>query len=259
VSSASGGNGWVSANVAGGNGAFTDDPPSVSNKTLDSRSFISVAQTRLTFRHSVALETSYDGAVLEISLDGGPFVDIVSAGGRFVTGDYGPQPISTLYGSPIAGRRAWTGNSGGFQDVVVDLPPASIQVSTRLRWRVASDSSVAATGYSIDDVHIQGVAGCMDTNACNGRCGSIVNACGATVDCGGCASPQTCGGGGTPNLCGCTPTAHSCPDGQCAGSVPDGCGGFVACHADCSLNGLCPCRGGSCSSNFCNCSVGPCF
>ncbi len=261
VSTPPGGSGWVSASLdmGGQNAAFTNDPPSVSDKTLDSRAFTPAAQTRLTFRHSLALETGYDGAVLEISLNGAPFVDIVSAGGRFVTGDYNPQPISTWYGSPIAGRRAWTGNSGGFQNVMVDLPPASIQVSTRLRWRVASDSSVAVTGYYLDDVHILGVAGCLDANACNGRCGSIVNACGVTVDCGGCAWPQSCGGGGTPNACGCTPNSNPCPFTQCGGTASDGCGGQVACHADCSLNGLCSCRGGSCSLDFCNCSTGPCL
>ncbi len=61
--------------------------------------------------------------VLEISIAGSPFADIIAMGGNFVSGGYngviGPFP------SPIAGRQAWTGNSGGYIMTVVNFPPAA--------------------------------------------------------------------------------------------------------------------------------------
>jgi alpha-tubulin suppressor-like RCC1 family protein len=43
---------------------------------------------------------------------------------------------------------------------------------------------------------------CTPTGSCDGKCGSIFDGCGGTLDCGGCSAPATCGGGGIPNVCG---------------------------------------------------------
>ena len=43
---------------------------------------------RLTFRNSYNTEPGFDGAVLEISINGGAFADILAAGGSFVEGGY---------------------------------------------------------------------------------------------------------------------------------------------------------------------------
>ncbi|MGA9828234.1 MAG: hypothetical protein WBQ57_07840, partial [Rhodanobacteraceae bacterium] len=97
-----------------------------------------------------------DGAVLEISIDGGPFQDILAAGGSFESGGYNGT-ISTSFMSPIAGRMAWTGASGGFVSAVVDLPAAATGLSTVLRFRTADDSSVAPAapnGWWVDTIHL---------------------------------------------------------------------------------------------------------
>jgi hypothetical protein len=99
---------------------------------------------------------------------------------------------------------------------------------------------------------------CTDPASCTGKCGIVTNACGVQVDCGGCTAPQTCGGGGVANVCGCTRVPNPCKSNQCSGSFPDGCGGVYQCHADCSVNGLCPCRGGQCTAGFCACYKGTC-
>ena len=81
----------------------------------------------------------FDGGVLELSTDGGnTFQDILAAGGSFFIGGYN-RTISADRGSPIAGRRAWSGDSEGFITTVVDLP--AVQTVSRLRWRMASDTS----------------------------------------------------------------------------------------------------------------------
>jgi len=65
------------------------------------------------------------------------FQDILNVGGSFVMGGYN-RTIAIDRGSPIAGRQAWSGNSGGFITTVVNVP--EIQTSGRLRWRMASDN-----------------------------------------------------------------------------------------------------------------------
>jgi hypothetical protein len=143
------------------NAAFVDDPDVVSDKLLDSLSFsvFEALSPQLTFRHNFNLEASsedpnlgFDGGVLELSTDGGnTFQDILTAGGSFAVGGYN-RTISTDRGSPIAGLRAWSGNSEGFTTTTVNLPPLIIE--GRLRWRMASDTSGPSEGWRVDTVNI---------------------------------------------------------------------------------------------------------
>ena len=143
------------------NAAFIDDPAVVSDKRLDSFqfSFFESGPARLTFRQNFNLEASdtnpnfgYDGGVLELSTDGGAtFQDILLTGGSFFMGGYN-RTISQDRGSPIAGRRAWSGNSEGFITTVVNLP--AVQTVSKLRWRMASDTSGSNEGWRVDTVNI---------------------------------------------------------------------------------------------------------
>ncbi len=152
------------------NAAFHDDPPCVTNSTLDSpqilvpipRPNLPVGPIEMTFRHSFNVENGFDGAVLEIQigLAGGAFVDILQAGGSFVTGGYNAT-ISTAFQSPIAGRQAWTGNSSGYITTRVTLPPTVQGSAMKLRFRMASDCSVAGAGWTVDSITMSG--GCAGT------------------------------------------------------------------------------------------------
>ncbi len=101
------------------NCAFVDDPEFASDKSLDSRNLvISSGVADVSFRNSYNLETGYDGGVLEISspnINGGSFTDVTdpAVGGFFVSGGYN-STIASTSGSPIGGRQAWSGNSGGY-------------------------------------------------------------------------------------------------------------------------------------------------
>ena len=134
------------------NAAFVDDPNMISDKRLDSPDLHPFAgilgTTWLTFRHNFNLETGDDGGVLEISSNGGAFQDVIAAGGSFIAGGYNAT-ISTQFGSPIAGRPAWTGIIGGFITTTVNLPRSS---TIALRWRMGSDAGVAAQGWRVDNV-----------------------------------------------------------------------------------------------------------
>ena len=154
------------------NAAFVDDPGVVSDKWLDSLHFpVSGAGVQLLFEHNFNLEASdvdpnvgFDGGVLEMSFDGGnTFQDILAVGGSFSLGGYN-RTISTDRGSPIAGRQAWSGNSGGFICTIVNLP--FLPPGGRFRWRMASDNSGSSEGWRVDTVAITlcvPVGGCMPT------------------------------------------------------------------------------------------------
>jgi hypothetical protein len=141
------------------NAAFIDDPGVVSDKRLDSPGIIPgefELWKQLTFRHNYNLDADvdpavgFDGGVLEISFDGGnTFQDILAAGGTFVVGGYN-RTIASDRGSLIAGRQAWSGNSGGFVTTTVNLPQQLIPEI--LRWRMASDTSGSNEGWRVDNI-----------------------------------------------------------------------------------------------------------
>src|SRR5204863_1231811 len=87
------------------------------------------APTELSFQNSFDLEPGYpgtanDGGVLEIKIGSNPFMDIIAAGGTFVSGGY-IGVITNIWGNPLAGRQAWTGNSGGYITTRVNLPSSA--------------------------------------------------------------------------------------------------------------------------------------
>ncbi len=170
--------GWINTHTGGGsdwftvatgassfpNAAFTDDPPTVSDKSLTTPGFIVGANAQLRFRHKFDLDASsplsgptFDGVVLEISIAGvagGQFQDIFAAGGRFVSGAYDHNVFSGS-GNPLAGRSAWGGTSVGYQTVVINLPPGIGNSPIALRWRMGTDGFEAKAGYWLDDIHVK--------------------------------------------------------------------------------------------------------
>jgi hypothetical protein len=138
------------------NAAWVNDPDAISDKYLYSPSLTippGVTGVVLSFWQNYALEDGFDGGVLEISIDGGPFVDILAAGGFFGQGGYNGT-ISTCCGNPLAGRQTWTGSSGGFIEtsVVGGLPGQGVPFV--LRWRMGSDSSGSGEGWRVDNLMI---------------------------------------------------------------------------------------------------------
>ena len=119
------------------------------DERLDSPAFAIVsAAATLTFRNNL-IWNRFDGGVLEASRNGGAFQDILATGATFATGGYNGT-ISVNFGSPIAGRQAWTGNSAGFITTTVNLPASANGQSWVFRWRRGTDSSVSGQGWRID-------------------------------------------------------------------------------------------------------------
>jgi hypothetical protein len=169
---------WVTQNTVrdtAPNAAFSADPTTIGINELDSP-VISIpagsASAQLSFANSYDLETGpgtdgYDGGVLEIRIGTNAFTDILSAGGSFVSGGYN-SVIDTGYSNPLAGRQAWSGNSGGFISTVVNLPAAVSGQTIQLRWRCGTDDSNGATGWRIDTIVLKAsVCLCCSGNSTN--------------------------------------------------------------------------------------------
>ena len=175
--------GWVALNVTGvgplwittintpdtaPNDAFINDETTVSDKHLDSRNVIvgSGAHT-ISFRNNFNTEHDpppnevfWDGGVLEISspnVNAGAFTDVTdpAVGGTFVSGPYTGEIDSTA-GNPLAGRMAWSGNSGGYINTVINLGTTVNGQTIKLRFRMGTDEASGVTGWRVDTLSITG-------------------------------------------------------------------------------------------------------
>ena len=151
---------WVSSTAQSDtvpNSVFSPDPGAIGVNEILTPTIN--GGTKLTFRHNFNTEAGFDGGVLEISINGGAFSDILAAGGTFVTNGYN-RTLSTSYNNPLAGRQAWSGTSNGFVTTIVGLPAAAASQPFQLKWRCGSDSSISSVGWYIDTVNVTGLSCC---------------------------------------------------------------------------------------------------
>jgi hypothetical protein len=108
----------------------------------------------------------FDGTVLEISVNGGAFADIITAGGAFTAGGY-TRTIDGGFGNPLANRPAWSGLSEArrhpptYITTTVTLPPSAAGQNIKLKWRTGTDNSDIAAGtvgVRIDTISISTTA-----------------------------------------------------------------------------------------------------
>ena len=149
------------------NSAFTGDPAAALDNRLVSPSFTYPAGALLSFRHSYNLveqsaSTANSAAVLEISVNSGPFNDIINAGGSFVSGGYDHTGINSFSSNPLQNRPNWSGSSDGFITTLVTLPNSAAGQPVRLRWRLGSDSTLfrIGRGWRVDDVLVSNYGCC---------------------------------------------------------------------------------------------------
>jgi hypothetical protein len=138
------------------NGAFINDPSAISDKRLDSPPIFESQGTgcaQVTFQNNFDFQDGLDGGVLEVSFDSGATFEDVLTAGNFTTGGYNGT-ISNCCSNPLAGRQAWTGNSGGFITTTVEVgtPVGPYLV---LRWRMGSDIGGSGQGWRIDTVLVE--------------------------------------------------------------------------------------------------------
>ena len=158
--------GWVISTVdpfSPPNCLFTPDQGSISDVTFDMRN-INIHSTAavVSFRNNFntehdlpPAEVFWDGYVMEVSVNGGAFTDIIDAGGVFVSGPYTGE-IDGTANNPLAGRMAWSGNSGGYILTKINLPASLNGQTIKLRFRMGTDEATAAPGVRIDDFSLTG-------------------------------------------------------------------------------------------------------
>jgi hypothetical protein len=155
---------------------FSADPNQVGLNVVESPPIrITSRDARLTFHNWYDFETTflrnrlYDGSVLEISIDGDPWQDILAAGGSFEMGGY-DGIIDACCQNPLAGHMGWSGRSGPnqtseFITSSVQLPSSVAGHSVRFRWRVGTDIGTFRDGQYIDDVEVTDGYSCSCANA----------------------------------------------------------------------------------------------
>jgi len=154
---------------------FSPDPNQIGlNELISPSIFISSRDARLNFQNWYDFETTflrnrlYDGSVLEISIDGGPWRDILAAGGSFDSGGYDGM-IDSCCQNPLAGHMGWSGRSGPnqvseFITSAVRLPSSVAGHTVRFRWRVGTDIGTFREGQYIDDIEVTDGYSCSCAN-----------------------------------------------------------------------------------------------
>ena len=159
--SSTGSNAWVTVagtSASAPNHAFVEDVDSVSDSMLVSPVFrVPPQQAEVHFRNSYDTQAGLDGGVLEISVNGGAFEDI-TVNGSFVTGGYN-STLGNSTSNPLGGRSAWSGDSLGYVDTIVNMPAAALGQRAQLRWRLGTDNNAGDTGWRVDTVRVSPSAG----------------------------------------------------------------------------------------------------
>ncbi len=105
----------------------------------------------LQFASDFNFETGYDGGVIEYSTNNGSSWQ--DAGSLITTGRNYTGSIVPGSDNPLAGRLAFTGNSGGYVISRLDLGTLAGR-NVLFRFHAATDAFVASPGWYIDDVNL---------------------------------------------------------------------------------------------------------
>jgi large repetitive protein len=115
----------------------------------------------IAFDHRFGFETNggvapfFDGGVIEVSRNGGPFEDISA----FVDPGYGGT-LFTGSGNPLGGRPAFVGRNAAFPNrerLTLNLGTAFAGQTVRIRFRIGTDEAAADVGWEIDNLAFEGI------------------------------------------------------------------------------------------------------
>jgi MYXO-CTERM domain-containing protein len=189
----------------------------------------------MSFKHHYAFEVgtganagnNFDGAVIEVSEDGGTtwkdvseYVDPAYTGLIFTSTDPASPDMNAL-----AGRQGFVGRSAGYPanvDVKLDFGMKLAGKMAKVRFRIGTDDGTGTDGWALDDIAFTGI-----TNTPFAKVGDNAGVCadgGATPTDGGAkpdsGSAGTGGAGGTGGSTGTGGTGTT--DDSCNCSVPGG-------------------------------------
>lgn len=156
------------------NSAYALNPASVGGGTdLTSPAMaITASAATVSFRNRYDTEGGWDGGVLEISIGGGAFQDIITAGGRFVENGYNGV-LGAGTNNPLANRNSWNGLSNGYVNSTVQLPAGAAGQNVQFRWRFGSDDNTVGQGsnpgWYIDGIKVVGNYSCSSAPSVRSR------------------------------------------------------------------------------------------
>jgi len=145
---------------------FAPAPSSKTTTFLTSPSIaISSSATNLQFKfwHLYNMQTSLDAGRLEFSVNGGAWFIAGSSGSgtEFASNGYNVTINST--GKPadrneFAGDAAWSGNSNGFIETIVNFTDTAkfAGKSLRARWCLSTNNGTATQGWHVDNISLIG-------------------------------------------------------------------------------------------------------
>lgn len=141
---------------------FTSDSDGIKDASLITPPLEIPAGALMTFYHTYSFEETFDGGVIEISVDGGAtWTDL---GDSIVENGY-DAALSRNFQNPIGGRYAWTGGSlGAMRRVQVNLGEYA-GAARKIRWRVACDVDTGDDGWYIDNIELQAYTECVSAAA----------------------------------------------------------------------------------------------
>ena len=135
------------------------------------------------FWHLYNMEGGYDGAVVEVSVNGGDWADVTAMNGRFANEDtMGYQDVGLDYTeASIAGRAMFSGINYGWE--TINFGEALNGNQVQFRFRIATDSAYVPApfsgfpaGWYIDDITFSNIQTSIfsdivagDTYACDNR------------------------------------------------------------------------------------------
>jgi hypothetical protein len=140
-------------------------------QVADSGNFVFTFQHRYSFENDA--QYNYDGAVIEISADGGQTWKDVSG---FATPGYTGQ-ITNVSGNPLALRQGYVGASAGYpamKPATLDFGTAFAGKTVRVRFVIGTDQGSGAPGWDIDNIGVVFVKNkpfstvVANTGTCNG-------------------------------------------------------------------------------------------
>jgi extracellular elastinolytic metalloproteinase len=147
---------WTGTNTqshSAPNSLFSPNSATPSDQILRTANPIALGtnQSALSFWHKYDTEAGYDGGVVEISTDGGTnWTDLDT---KMILGYYNGV-IDPTAGTPIQGRKAYTGSVASFIKTDINLSSYAGQ-SAHFRWRFNSDNGTAVTGWFVDDILVK--------------------------------------------------------------------------------------------------------
>ncbi len=163
---------WVLTNAASHSPTmsyFASGPAAKTTNALTSASInipANASNLQFKFWQSYNLESAKDGGRLLISTNNGTAwfdADATNSGVSFAANGYTTTILNTgklADRSDFAGKRAWSGNSGGFVETVLNLNDTAKFAgrTVRFRWVLATDASNASPGWYVDSIVLTGGA-----------------------------------------------------------------------------------------------------